>query len=306
MDPVALQKTYRPSNRRVRSAVFVLAMICAPHNVLSQSGSEVHLQVTVTDETGIFVRDLSAVNFVVSLDKSKLAVREAKVKSDAGPSDISLLIDTSVIAGQVANPLTDITQSFIKALGASDQMAIIAYDSSANLIQDFTPSKKLLTDALRGMKYGNGAALLDAIYATADGGYANSTGRRVMVLLSTGIDTGSRVRLKDVAPVLQREKITLYGVSLGGRGFFAGGTSEIFEKLTVATGGRAFYPRKVSDIAGIVSQILGSATGREYYDLVVESPPVSLEEAQRRLRVQIDRDRKDDKNLLVTSKFVKE
>jgi hypothetical protein len=109
-----------------------------------------------------------------------------------------------------------------------------------------------------------------------------------------------------VAPVLQHEKITLYGVSLGGRGFFAGGTSEIFEKLTVATGGRAFYPKKVSDIAGIVNQILGGATGREYYDLVVESPPISPEEAQKRLRVQIDRNRKDDKNLLVTAGFEKE
>lgn len=306
MEHPILQMIYSLTHRGVRFAVLAVAMICAPPVVLSQGGNEVHLQVTVTDETGTFVRDLAAPNFVVSVDKSKLAVREAKVRSDVAPSDISLLLDTSVIASQVANPLIDITQSFIKALGASDQMAIIAFDSSANLVQDFTSSKKQLTDALRGMKYGNGAALLDAIYATADGGYANSTGRRVMVLLSTGIDTGSRVRLKDVAPVLQREKITLFGVSLGGRGFFAGGTSEIFEKLPVATGGRAFYPRKVSDIAGIVTQILGSSSGRAYYDLVVESLPVSLDEAQRRVRVQIDRDRKDDKNLMVTARFVKE
>lgn len=301
-----VQKTFSLSHRGVRFAIMVLAMLGASHTVQSQGGNVVHLQVTVTDETGVVVRDLAASNFVVSVDKSKLAVREAKVRSDAAPSDISILIDTSVIAGQVSDPLIDITQSFIKALGPNDQMAVVAYDSSANLIQDFTASKKLLSDAVRAMKYGNGAALLDAVYATADGGYANSTGRRVMVLLSTGIDTGSRVRLKDVAPVLQREKITLFGVSLGGRGFFAGGTSEIFEKLTVATGGRAFYPRKATDIAGIVNQILGTAAGREYYDLLVESPPVSLEEAQRRVRVQIDRDRKDDKNLLITARFAKD
>jgi VWFA-related protein len=301
-----MHRTSGPHPLRVRIAFMLLAMVCAARMVLSQPGNGVRLQVTVTDETGAFVHDLAASNFVVSVDKSKLAVREAKLKSDSAPSDITLLIDTSVIAGQIANPLIDITQLFIRSLGPSDQMAIVAYDSSANLIQDFTSSKTLLTDAVRGMKYGNGAALLDAVYATAEGGYANSTGRRVMVLLSTGIDTGSRVRLKDVAPLLQGEKITLYGVSLGGRGFFAGGSSEIFEKLTVATGGRAFYPRKAPDIAGIVNQILGSTGGREYYDLVVESPVISLEEAQKRVRVQVDRDRKEDKNLLLTARFVRE
>jgi VWFA-related protein len=289
-----------------RIALLLLTLACAVHPGLSQTGKEVRLQVTVTDETGAFLHDLTASNFVVSIDKSKLAVREAKVKSDAAPADITLLIDTSVIAGQIANPLIDITQSFIRGLGPGDQMAIVAYDSSANLIQDFTSSRTLLADALRDMKYGNGAALLDAIYATAESGYANSSGRRVMVLLSTGIDTGSRVKLKDVAPLLRKEKITLYGVSLGGRGFFAGGSSEIFEKLTVATGGRAFYPRKAPDIGGIVNQILGSTGGREYYDLAVESPAISLEEAQKKIRVQIDRDRKDDKNLLVTARFVRE
>lgn len=270
---------------------------------LSQTGDEAHLQVMVTDETGAFVRGLAPSSFLVSVDKTKLAVRDAKVKSDSTPKDIALVIDTSVIAGQIANPLIDVTQSFINSLGPSDLMAIVAYDSSADLIQDFTPSRKQLTEAVRGMKYGNGAALLDAIYAAAEGGFANATGRRVMVLLSSGIDTGSRVKIKDVALLLQRRQITLFGVSLGRRGLFGGGTSEIFEKLTVATGGRAFYPRRAPDLAGIVNQILGSSGGREYYDLTVEPPVLSLEEAQKRLRVQIDR--KEDKNLLVTARFVK-
>lgn len=276
--------------------------VCCGMPMLAQGTA--HLQVTVTDPSGAFVKDLSPSNFIISVDKAKLAVRDARLKADADPDDIVLLIDTSVIAGQVANPLVDITQLFINVLRSADQMALVAYDSSANLIQDFTSSKRLLAGAVRRMKYGNGAALLDAIYATADGGYANSTARRVMVLLSTGIDTGSRTKLKDVAPLLQQRKIVLYGISLGGRGFYGSGASEIFAKLTVATGGRAFYPRRASDIAGIVAQIMGGAGGREYYEVTVEAPPASLEEAQKKLRVQINRDRKDDKSLEVTARFV--
>jgi VWFA-related protein len=305
-----MMKMILPMKNRMRPVVtlalaFVVYLVMGGA-VFSQAGSTAHLRVTVTDETGAFLRDLTPDQFIVSLDKTKLAVRDAKVKSDAAPNDIVLVIDTSVIAEKVSNPLIDVTQSFINSLGVSDQMAIVAYDSSADLVQDFTSSKRLLLNAMQSMKYGNGAALLDAIYATVNGAFANSTGRRVMVLLSTGIDTGSRVKLKDVAPLLQQNKIMLYGVSLGGRNWYGGGTTEIFEKLTTATGGRAFYPRRANDIAGIVNQIMGSSAGREFYGLTVDAPSIGLEEAQKRLRVQIDRGRKEDKNLLVTARFVKD
>jgi len=265
---------------------------------------DVSLQVTVTDTTGAFVQNLHAGDFVVSIDKTKLVVREVRVKSDTGPVDISLVIDTSVIAGKIVNPLVDIMQSFVNRLRAEDQMALVAYDSSANLVQDFTASHRLLLDAVRGLKYGNGAALLDAIYATADGGYANSTAKRVMVLLSTGIDTGSQTKMKDVAPLLQKQRITLYAISLGRRNMYAGNTSEIFDKLTVATGGRAFYPRRAPDIAGIVNQVMGGAGGREFYELIIEAPIIALEEAQKKLRVQVDRGLKEDKSLEITARLV--
>ena len=288
-----------------RGALGLLALLWGAAMGFAQNGA-VHLEVTVTDPSGAYVRDLRPSQFVVSVDKTKLAVREARLKTDTSPKDIALLIDTSVIAGQVANPLNDVTMAFINDLGPDDQMAIVSFDSSADLIQDFTASKKLLEDAAHRIRYGNGAAVLDAIYATADGGYANSTARRTMVLLSAGIDTGSRTKLKDVLPLIQKRRVIFYGVSLGGRGFFGGGTSEIFDKLTVATGGRSFYPRKANDLAGIVNQIMGIAGKREYYDLTLEALPMDPAEAQQRLRVQVDRNFKEDKNLIVTGRFVKE
>lgn len=288
-----------------KGALGALVMLWGVAVGFSQGGA-VHLEVTVTDPSGAYVRDLQPSQFVVSVDKTKLGVNAARLKTDSSPKDIALLMDTSVIAGQVANPLNDVTRAFISDLGPNDQMAMVSFDSSADLIQDFTASKKLLEEAARRIRYGNGAAVLDAIYATADGAYANSTARRYMVLLSAGIDTGSRTQLKDLLPLIQKRHLVFYGVSLGGRGFFGGGTSEIFDKLSVATGGRAFYPRKANDLAGIVKQIMGDNGRREFYDLTFDAPPADAAEAQQRLRVQIDRNLKGDKNLLVTGRFVRE
>ncbi len=288
-----------------KTLLVLLGVACSWSPALSQE-RPVHLEVTVTDSTGAFVRDLQAANFVVSIEKNKVSVLDARMKSDSQPDDIALLIDTSVIAGQVANPLNDITQAFINSLGPNDQMAIVAFDYSADLVQDFTSSRGLLTNAMRKVKYGNGAAVLDAIYATVDGGYANSTARRVMVALSTGIDTGSRTKMKDIIPLLLKKKIVFYGISLGGRGFFGGGASEILDKLGVATGGRAFYPRRANDLAGIVNQIVGTSGQRNYYELTLASSPADLEAAQQRLRVQIDRNQKEDKDLVVTGRLVQD
>lgn len=261
------------------------------------------LQVVITDETGAYVEGLKAGDFVVSVDKVKLPVQAVQMKSDAAPMDISLVLETSVIAGQMADSLLDITQLFVKHLRSGDQMGLVSFDSSASLVQDFTTSHESLLTSAHGLKYGNGAALLDAIYATADGGYANSTAQRVMVVVSSGIDTGSRVALKDLAPVLKKHHIVLYAISLGRRGFYGGGASEIFDKLTVATGGHAFYPRRAPDIGGIVNQIMGGTAGREYYELSVDAPALPLDLAQSKLRVQIDRGLKEDKNLEITARF---
>ncbi|MFI5175555.1 MAG: hypothetical protein ACHQKY_11900, partial [Terriglobia bacterium] len=70
-----MHRTSGPHPLRVRIAFMLLAMVCAARMVLSQPGNGVRLQVTVTDETGAFVHDLAASNFVVSVDKAKLAVR---------------------------------------------------------------------------------------------------------------------------------------------------------------------------------------------------------------------------------------
>ena len=71
-------------------------------------------------------------------------------------------------------------------------MAIVAFQSSADLLQDFTSSHEALTQAVSSVKYGNSPRVLDALYAALDGGFRNTTARRIALVLAAGIE-GPRV-----------------------------------------------------------------------------------------------------------------
>ena len=77
---------------------------------------------------------------------------------------------------------------FIAQLKPKEQMAIVAFHSSADLIQDFTSSKQLLARAVTSVTYGNTPRVLDALYAAIDTGMKNATFRRVALLLTTGYE----------------------------------------------------------------------------------------------------------------------
>src|SRR5207247_10046483 len=95
--------------------------------------------------------------------------------------EVMLVLDTSLV-GETVRPGAD---DFVAQLKPKEQMAIVAFHSSADLIQDFTSSKQLLARAIGSVTYGNTPRVLDALYAAIDTGMKNATFRRVALRLAT-------------------------------------------------------------------------------------------------------------------------
>ena len=136
-----------------------------------------------------------------------------------------LLIDTSLV-GEMVRPLA---AAFVEGIGDEEQMAIVSYHNSADLIQDFTTSRKLLHGALEQVEYGNSPRVLDALFAAIDGGFEYSRARRVIVLLSAGVEGRSRVSEAEIIQLARQRGVSIYPVYVMGveRGMFrrlAGGT----------------------------------------------------------------------------------
>lgn len=193
------------------------------------------LSVTVFDEkTAEPEKGLTPTNFEVRDGSTDLKVEAVEYKGDE-LLDVLLLVDASMI-GEVVRPLAG---PVIEGLAADEQMALISYDQSATLRQDFTSSKEFLHKALADLRYGNNPRILDALYAALDGAFENSTGRRVALVLTAGAEGESRTSLPEILQLARRRNASIFVA------FAEGYDSGLFEKLAAGAGGAWFHAKKL-------------------------------------------------------------
>ena len=232
------------------------------------------LIVTVTEQkTGKPVEDLKAQDFSVLDDKTPRPVESAEVAS--GLVDIMLLLDTSLAGGMVQ----PVAANLISQLQEREQMAVVSFHSSADLIQDFTSSKQLLERAVAGVKYGNTPHVLDAVYAAIGDGFQSSAFRRVVLLLTAGLEGPSRIADREVVRLARKNSVSIFPI------YVVGSERSLFEQLARQTGGASF---RVSDMkrAGIgqPGPIIFSAL-RKHYVLTISG---NLDPSER-LKVTVNR-----------------
>ncbi len=232
------------------------------------------LVTVIEQKSGRPVTGLQAGDFTVLDDKMPRAVESAEFTRDT--LDIMLLLDTS-LAGPMVQPLAE---GFIAQLQPKEQMAVVAFASAADLIQDFTASRELLLRSLGKVKYGNEPRVLDALYAAIDGGFQSSTFRRVILLLTAGLEGNSRTSEREVVRLARRNQVSVYPVYAAGR------ERSLFELLARQTGGASFNVRDMQKTGGgrpgqRVFEVL-----RAHYTLTVASGNLGLGE---KLRVEVKR-----------------
>jgi VWFA-related protein len=240
-------------------------------------GAATRLVVTVVEpKSGNPIKGLNAQDFAIFDDKKPLRVENAEFSEST--IDVMLLLDTSLM-GQVVQPVADM---LIAQLQPKEQMAVVAYHSSADLIQDFTSSQQLLSRAVAKVKYGNAPHVLDAIYASIDGGFQGSSFRRIILIVTAGVEGNSRMNEHDVLKLARRNGVSIFPVYM--RGYEKG----MFELLSRQTGGAYFNLRDMQksgekEIGPKIFEVL-----RAHYTVTVAGN-LSLGE---KLRVEVKRTEK--------------
>jgi VWFA-related protein len=199
---------------------------------------------TAHDRDGRPVRGLTADDFRISENRQaqKIEYFSELGKGSKVPLTIALLIDTS---GSVKDKLeyekATAAGFFKEVLRPNKDLAlIIQFDSEVNLVQDFTQDQDDLVNAMAGLKAGNSTALYDAVYLAADEKLKNETGRKVMVVISDGEDTSSKLRKEVAIEAAQRSDVLIYGIGVRSEEF--GSNFGVLKKFAEETGGAFFSP----------------------------------------------------------------
>ncbi len=171
----------------------------------------VRVPVTVLDAHGRTVPDRTRTDF--RLFDEGVECRIVNFLLDRSPVHVVFLLDASGSIVDEINEIRHATIRFAQHFAPEDRFSIIAFSDRTETLLPWTNSLKDLRKALRKLERGYRTALYDAIHLTARDRLGNVAGKRVIILLTDGLDNESRTTYETVMQELTEREIVLYIVS---------------------------------------------------------------------------------------------
>ena len=219
----------------------------------------VSLNVTVSDGQR-YVTDLEEADFEVYEDGIKQQTTFfSKVQQ---PIALAVLLDTSASMEGKLETAQEAAIGFARRMRPRDLMEVIDFDAQVTILQGFTSDVAALERAIRQASVNGSTSLYNAIYISLKdlkkARLADAEIRReAIIVLSDGDDTSSLVDYDEVLDVAKRSNTAIYAIGLkqsaGARDFRQ--AEFVLKQLAQETGGRAFFPGTVAELARIYEQI---------------------------------------------------
>ncbi len=230
-----------------------------PLETIKVRANLVNLVFTVTDSKGRFVKGLRKENFgLLDNQRPPAAVIQFSQQTNL-PLRIGIMLDTSSSIRTRFKFEQDSAYDFFRqVLQPKDRAFIEGFDIEVALTQDYTNNPALLDEGIRKLRPGGGTALFDSVYKTCRDQMLSLsddiTVRKVVVLVSDGDDNYSRALESDAIKMCQRAETVVYTISTDtsptkGKG------GEVLQTIADATGGRAFFPDRLEDVANSFQNI---------------------------------------------------
>jgi len=205
----------------ILALLFFLGLTIQVYGQDEQSGEEgfrigvavdqVSLSVSARSVNGGFVRDLTQDDFRV-FENGELQ-QIVNFYSGEVPVKVLLLIDASGSTRVNQGEIRRAALLFAQSLGEEDQVAVITFNYAPKLILNWTNEIEKVQSALESI-YAKGSTVLnDAIYVAFDDLFRGLEGKKAVILLTDGVDTGSMVSFDESMDLALRSEGMVYVVS---------------------------------------------------------------------------------------------
>ncbi|HEY8998428.1 MAG TPA: VWA domain-containing protein [Edaphobacter sp.] len=229
-----------------------------PVTTLSVDARLVNIPVVVRDKKGAIVRNLHRQDFSLQVDGRPQVIRYFDLDSNL-PLVLGLLIDTSMSQRDVLDEERSASGDFLDQMlkTSKDQAFIVQFASQTELLTDLTNSRSKLQAGLkqvdttapadrggsqgdpddsddsrgsgnggrRSRGRGQGTTLYDATFLSSDELMGKQKGRKAVIILSDGVDNGSKESLVKSIEAAQRADTIIYAIYFKGKesGNYGGG-----------------------------------------------------------------------------------
>jgi VWFA-related protein len=222
---------------------------------ITAAANEVDLVFTVTDKHGRFIKDLKQSDFALLDDQKAPAQIFSFTQQTNLPLRVGIVIDTSTSIRQRFEFEQQAASEFLFKIvrPQSDKAFVMGFDVTPDYKQDWTNNLDLLNGGINSLRSGGGTALFDAVYSACrdkllDFSREREPVRRAMVLVSDGDDNQSHAYLDDAIKECQRAQTIVYAISTNVSPSRDRG-DDTLQRIAEATGGRAFFPKRLEDIS---------------------------------------------------------
>jgi Ca-activated chloride channel homolog len=250
--------------------------------------------------TSVFNKDN---HFVSGLKKEDFKVYEDGVEQkityfsqDDVPVSMGILLDLSGSMRSKIDQVNKAALAFIKASNPQDEVFLVGFSDEAELLQDYTSDIDEITDALDNTVVTGGTVAYDAIYLGVQKAHVGKKPKKAVVVVTDGEDRDSYYKLDELLAKVQESDVQVFCIGflneIPSKGLFGSWSKsapekarDALNKISDETGGKAFFPDKLTDIHPIVAQIAGEL--RSQYSIGYFSSNVARDGTFRRVKIDL-------------------
>ncbi len=227
--------------------------------------NRVLLNAVVTNHAGQFVRTLGPKDLIVKEEGVERTILEFSLETR--PLSVALVLDTSGSMQERIEEARKGASAFIESLAAEDQAMVVDFADKVFLLQDMTSDRDAVRQAIQSISAVGATALYDAVHSTLRK-LRPVDGRKALILLSDGGDTGSQFSRERVIEEAKAADVSVYAIGLGATGLDTSARS-LLKEFSESTGGKTWFIKDADELTGVYHAITEDL--RNQYFLSYES-----------------------------------
>lgn len=275
------------------AAVFgcLSAVSAAQQPTFTSAVDLVNVGVTVTDNKGAYLTDLTADDFDITEEGKKQTIRffARGDQQDAAPElHLGLVFDTSGSMDLDIGLARSAAVKFLNTLSDAKDMTLVDFDTEVRVARYDQANFPRMVERIRQRKPEGFTALYDAIGVYLDGS-SGEDGRTILVLYTDGGDTRSTIGFGDLMTLVKASDVTIYTV-----GFLNNQPSVVrvdqrlrLTQIAEATGGQAFFPTTMKDVEAAYDKVVAQI--RAQYSLGYASTDTRQDGQWRKVEIRLKR-----------------